>query len=68
MKRGILLNNRLTLVRCFQDFEANRLVSGILQLPAGTHLVVDETVMADCQLDAKAVQNLTALGEILAKK
>jgi len=48
-----------------KDFEANRLVSGILQLPAGTHLVVDETVMADCQLDAKAVQNLTALGNLM---
>jgi len=48
-----------------KDFEANRLVSGILQLPAGTHLVLDETALSDCQLDSKAVQNLTALGNLM---
>ena len=48
----------------FQDFEANRLVSGVLQLPAGTNLVLDETAMTDGQLSAKGVQNLTALGTL----
>jgi hypothetical protein len=39
-----------------------RLVSGVLQLPKGTHLILDETAMTDGQLSAKGVQNLTSLG------
>ena len=36
-----------------KDFEANRLVSGMLQLAKGTHLIVDETAMTDGQLTAQ---------------
>ena len=36
-----------------KDFEANRLVSGMLQLAKGTHLIIDETAMTDGQLTAQ---------------
>ena len=36
-----------------KDFEANRLVSGMLQLSKGTHLIIDETAMTDGQLTAQ---------------
>jgi Mini-chromosome maintenance replisome factor len=42
-----------------------RLVSGVLQLPKGTHLILDETAMTDGQLSARGVQNLTSLGVLL---
>lgn len=48
-----------------KDFEANRLVSGMLQLPKGTHLILDETAMTDGQLSARGVQNLTSLGNLI---
>lgn len=48
-----------------KDFEANRLVSGLLQLPKGTHLILDETAMTNGQLSAKGVQNLTSLGNLI---
>ena len=48
-----------------KDYEANRLVSGSLQLPAGTHLWLDETAMTDGQLGAAGVKNLTSLGNLI---
>jgi len=48
-----------------KDYEANRLVSGSLQLPSGTHLWLDETVMTDGQLSATGVKNLTSLGNLI---
>lgn len=48
-----------------KDFEANRLVSGILQLGRGTHLMLDETAMTDGQLTAQGLANLTALGNLI---
>ena len=63
-----------------KDFEANRLVSGMLQLAKGTHLIVDETAMTDGQLTAQVkvdeidllwtlhsqgLANLTALGNVI---
>jgi len=48
-----------------KDFEANRLVSGCLQLGASTHLWLDETVMTDGQLTAPGLKNLTALGNLI---
>jgi len=48
-----------------KDFEGNRLVSVFLQLPAGTNLILDETVMTDGQLDQAGVKNLTALGHLI---
>jgi len=48
-----------------KDFEANRLVSGMLQLPKSTHLMLDETAMTDGQLSAQGLANLTALGNLI---
>jgi len=48
-----------------KDFEANRLVSGCLQLGTSTHLWLDETVMTDGQLTAPGLKNLTALGNLI---
>jgi len=48
-----------------KDFEANRLVSGCLQLSSSTHLWLDETVMTDGQLTAPGLKNLTALGNLI---
>lgn len=48
-----------------KDFEANRLVSGALQLGRGTHLMLDETAMTDGQLTAQGLANLTALGNLI---
>ena len=48
-----------------KDYEANRLVSGSLQLAAGTHLWLDETAMTDGQLGAAGVKNLTSLGSLI---
>ncbi len=48
-----------------KDFEANRLVSGSLQLASGTHLWLDETAMTDGQLSQMGVKNLTSLGNLI---
>jgi len=48
-----------------KDFEANRLVPGLLQLPAGCHLFINETVMTDGQLGPTGLKNLTALGNLI---
>ncbi|XP_069823845.1 mini-chromosome maintenance complex-binding protein [Dendropsophus ebraccatus] len=48
-----------------KDYSANRLVSGVLQLPSHTLLVVDETVLEQGQLDTAGVRSLTALGNLI---
>ena len=48
-----------------KDYEANRLETGLLQLSPNTHLILDETVMQNGQLDAEGVRNLTALGNLI---
>ncbi|KAK7079339.1 hypothetical protein SK128_013886 [Halocaridina rubra] len=48
-----------------KDYKANRLESGLLQLSKHTHFLVDETALTAGQLDAKGVQNLTALGNVI---
>ena len=42
-----------------KDYTANRLVSGILQLSDGTHLILDETAMQSGQLDANGTSYST---------
>ena len=49
-----------------KDYEANRLVSGSLQLASGTHLWLDETAMTDGQLSQVGVKNLTSLGNLIS--
>jgi len=48
-----------------KDYKSNRLITGLLQLPAHTHLIVDETSLTAGQLDANGVGNLTALGNMI---
>ena len=48
-----------------KDYESNRLETGLLQLSPNTHLILDETVMQNGQLDAEGVRNLTALGNLI---
>ena len=36
----------------YKDYTLNRLTSGVLQLSANTHLLIDETVMQPGKLDA----------------
>lgn len=47
-----------------KDYTANRLVSGLLQLPSNTSLVIDETLLEQGQLDTSGrhVDLLSACG------
>ncbi|GFG32310.1 hypothetical protein Cfor_02707 [Coptotermes formosanus] len=51
-----------------KDYDANRLLSGILQLSAQTHLVLDETCLEPGQLDSKGVHNVAALGTLISQQ
>ena len=48
-----------------KDYNANRLISGQLQLSDNTHLFLDETQLSDGQLNPSGVKNLTALGTLI---
>uniref|UniRef100_A0A2K6FTI8 Mini-chromosome maintenance complex-binding protein n=1 Tax=Propithecus coquereli TaxID=379532 RepID=A0A2K6FTI8_PROCO len=48
-----------------KDYTANRLVSGLLQLPNNTSLVIDETLLEQGQLDTPGVHNVTALSNLI---
>ncbi|XP_040581636.1 mini-chromosome maintenance complex-binding protein [Lepeophtheirus salmonis] len=48
-----------------KDYNANRLISGILQLCAGTHLILDETQLDSGKLTSDGLKNLTALGNLI---
>lgn len=48
-----------------KDYTANRLVSGVLQLPSNTSLFLDETQLEQGQLDVTGVRNITALGNLI---
>nr|XP_018907944.1 PREDICTED: mini-chromosome maintenance complex-binding protein [Bemisia tabaci] len=48
-----------------KDYQTNRLVSGMLQLPAGTHLVLDETKFEAGMLRDQGVHNAKALSTII---
>ena len=44
------------------------MTSGLLQLSSGTHLVLDETVMSDGQLNSQGITNLTSLGQMIKQQ
>ena len=48
-----------------KDYQNNKLQPGLLQLPIGTHMLIDETAMQTGQLAAEGVQNLTTIGELI---
>ncbi|XP_050021910.1 mini-chromosome maintenance complex-binding protein [Alexandromys fortis] len=56
--------NQLKLIP-HKDYTANRLVSGLLQLPNNTSLVIDETLLEQGQLDTSGVHNVTALSNLI---
>ncbi|XP_057704773.1 mini-chromosome maintenance complex-binding protein [Corythoichthys intestinalis] len=49
-----------------KDYQANRLVSGALQLAKNTSLFLDETQLEQGQLDTTGVRNVTALGNVIS--
>jgi len=49
-----------------KDYHANRLVSGLLQLSANTHLILDETAMGNGQLTPEGLKNLTSIGHLIS--
>jgi hypothetical protein len=51
-----------------KDYEANVLVYGELQMPAGSTLLLDETTLTSGKLDEAGVRNLGALGELAARQ
>lgn len=48
-----------------KSYETNRLNAGVLQLPTGTHLLVDETVMHTGKLDETGVKNIQSLANVM---
>ena len=54
------LNNTVLIPR--KDYVQNRLVAGMLQLPAGTELLVDETQMDEGQLTERGVAKVFPAG------
>ena len=48
-----------------KDNHENRLISGLLQLSKGTHLILDETQMTNGELNPEGLRNLTALGNLI---
>ena len=56
--------NNLTMIPK-KDYASNRLVSGLLQLSKGTHLICDETQLSNGQLNQQGIGNLTSLGHMI---
>ncbi|OQR66273.1 mini-chromosome maintenance complex-binding protein-like [Tropilaelaps mercedesae] len=48
-----------------KDYDLNRIESGLLQLPNGTHLICDENALDAGQLSAVGVENFKALGNMI---
>ncbi|XP_050694533.1 mini-chromosome maintenance complex-binding protein-like [Eriocheir sinensis] len=48
-----------------KDYQTDKLVSGYLQLPQHTHLLLDETQLSEGQVDRAGMANLTAIGNVI---
>ncbi|XVE90970.1 hypothetical protein DITRI_Ditri20bG0118200 [Diplodiscus trichospermus] len=48
-----------------KDYQANRLIPGVLQLPEGSHLMVDETQLESGSLSAIGIENTKLLKNLL---
>ncbi|EGC34130.1 hypothetical protein DICPUDRAFT_94871 [Dictyostelium purpureum] len=44
----------------FKDYDRNRLVSGLLQLPKNTHLIIDETKLSEGKIESQGLKALNA--------
>lgn len=49
-----------------KNYETNRLDAGILQLSAGTHLILDETALNSGTMQANGIKNIEALKNVIA--
>uniref|UniRef100_A0A0B7A4M6 Mini-chromosome maintenance complex-binding protein n=1 Tax=Arion vulgaris TaxID=1028688 RepID=A0A0B7A4M6_9EUPU len=56
--------NKLKLIPS-KDYSINRLTAGMLQLAAGTHLVLNETALHQGQLNQTGVSNIKALADVI---
>jgi hypothetical protein len=53
--------NKSTLIPC-KDYNKNKLIAGMLQLPCNFNLVIDETLLESGKLDTKGiVLNMTSI-------
>nr|KJB78580.1 hypothetical protein B456_013G008100 [Gossypium raimondii] len=48
-----------------KDYQANRLVPGVLQLPEGSHLMVDETRLESGSLNSTGIENTKLLKNLI---
>ncbi|XP_065872936.1 mini-chromosome maintenance complex-binding protein isoform X2 [Euphorbia lathyris] len=48
-----------------KDYETNRLISGALQLPEGSHMIVDETQLESGNLNSVGVENARLLKDLI---
>ncbi|EGG15486.1 UPF0557 family protein [Cavenderia fasciculata] len=48
----------------FKDYDRNRIVSGLLQLPKNTHLIIDETQLREGTLHKQGLRNLQAIKDL----
>ncbi|XWS74486.1 hypothetical protein CRYUN_Cryun01aG0002200 [Craigia yunnanensis] len=48
-----------------KDYEANRLIPGVLQLPEGSHLMVDETQLESGSLSSIGIENIKLLKNLM---
>ncbi|KAN0011848.1 hypothetical protein ACTFIU_007419 [Dictyostelium citrinum] len=48
----------------YKDYDRNRIVSGLLQLPKGTNLILDETLLAEGKLESQGIKVLNALNTL----
>lgn len=51
-----------------KDFSSNKLVSGLLQLCSGTHLIVNEAALTQGNINAQALKNIQALEILLSQQ
>jgi hypothetical protein len=52
----------------YKDYEKDRLVTGQLQLPEGTHIIVDETKMNEGNLRQAGYERLIAIGSLITNQ
>ncbi|KAM9960542.1 hypothetical protein ACTFIW_009684 [Dictyostelium discoideum] len=48
----------------YKDYDRNRIVSGLLQLPKGTNLILDETQLTEGKVESQGIKVLNALNTL----
>eukprot|EP01133_Synstelium_polycarpum_P016355 gene16355-19458_t len=49
----------------YKDYDRNRIVSGLFQLPRNTHLIIDETKLKEGQLHSQGIRSLQAFKDLV---